>query len=32
MAQRGAIIAYLAELARWDAGLVLCDPSRLRAG
>jgi hypothetical protein len=29
---RGAIIAYLAELARWDTGLVLCGPSRLGVG
>jgi hypothetical protein len=28
----GAIIAHLAELARWDAGLVLRDPSRLGVG
>jgi hypothetical protein len=26
---RGAIIAYLAELARWDTSLVLCGLSRL---
>jgi hypothetical protein len=26
---RGAIIAYLAERARWDAGLVPCGPSQL---
>jgi hypothetical protein len=29
---RGAIIVYLAELARWDAGLVPCDPSQLGVG
>jgi hypothetical protein len=29
---RGAIIAYLAELARRDTGLVLCGPSQLGAG
>jgi hypothetical protein len=29
---RGAIIAYLAELARWDAGLVPCGPSQLGVG
>jgi hypothetical protein len=29
---RGAIIAYLAELARWDAGLVSCGPSQLGVG
>ena len=28
----GAIIAYLAELARWDTGLVPCGPSRLGEG
>jgi hypothetical protein len=29
---RGAIIAYLAERARWDAGLVLCGLSQLGVG
>jgi hypothetical protein len=29
---QGAIIAYLAELARWDAGLVLCGSSQLGVG
>jgi hypothetical protein len=29
---QGAIIAYLAERARWDAGLVLCGPSQLGVG
>jgi hypothetical protein len=29
---RGAIIAYLAERARWDAGLIPCGPSQLGVG
>jgi hypothetical protein len=29
---RGAIIAYLAERARWDTGLVPCGPSQLGVG
>jgi hypothetical protein len=29
---RGAIIACLAERARWDTGLVSCDPSQLGVG
>jgi hypothetical protein len=28
----GAIIAYLAERARWDTGLVPCGPSQLGVG
>jgi hypothetical protein len=29
---RGAIIAYLVERARWDAGLVPCGPSQPGVG
>jgi hypothetical protein len=29
---QGAIIAYLAGRARWDAGLVPCGPSQLGVG